>query len=290
MRLLKFNNTIVDIDYQTAIGIDFQGYDISDPGKRKISVSNSFTIPATSQNERLIGFAGNPQSLDISVYQPIVVNYWNENKQLIRNGKARITEVGARISVIVYEKLDFWDLMGNFMWHDFLTEFVTWLGLPSAASPYSGTFQSFIDQYTDTDEGLLLPFTIGHLATYSPDELTYLEDTSKLWLKYAPEFAVFNIEYGGHFCIYCKSIFEFIEYKYGVDLSVNDTGISNNIFQDAIASQMYVTAPDISISYAAGNYWFIVRGGGAIKDGNTPDDKEGKSLYEFSPYELCMLI
>ena len=283
MRLLKFNNQLVDIDEQTAIGIDFQAYDVAKPGSRKVSVSNNFTIPKTAGNMRMIGFAGNPQSIDNSVYDKIVVDYFNDNMQLIKKGSAQVTEVGERISLLVYEKESFWELMTDYKWPDFLVEFIAWMqeekSLPSSTAPFVGTFQQFIDGYINTSEGLFLPFFIGNLAKHEVSSV-FIEDTSKLWLKYnaasSPE-----TSFGGHWCIYCKTIFEFIESKYGVNLSVTDNTIDYNIFEDAIASTDYVRAGNISIEYTPTGFYFSANASGVFSPEKTTNDKESKSLYDF---------
>jgi hypothetical protein len=285
MRLLKFNNVAIEIDDQTAIGIDFQGYDIQDPGKRKIAISNSFTIPKTSHNLKQIGHAGNPQSISTIPYNPIIVQYYNDNKQLIRNGSARITEVSDRVSLMVYEKASFWDLMADFLWPNVQQELLTWLqtekSYPSATTPFVGTFQAFIEDYTDTIEGLILPHFISNLANYSPDDLTYLEDTTNLWLKYNTSGGVINGN-GGHWCVFCKTIFEFIEYKYDVDFSVLTTAYDYNIFQDAIAKVMYTPMRNILVEYTSTGFYFRVDTEAQFLPEKTTLDKESKSMYDFT--------
>jgi hypothetical protein len=285
MRLLKFNGQDVEIDETTAIGIDYQGYDVQDPGKRKVAVSNTFTIPKTSRNLFLIGFAGNPQSLSIDIYELITVTYYNDNKILIRNGRARIVEVSDRISIFVFEKESFWELMTDYLWPNFLSDFMIWMkaekSLPSITTPFVGTFQQFIDVYKDTTEGIYLPIFISNLANYSPDGLTYLEDTSNLWIKHN-ETGTTLTALGGHFCIYAKTIFEFIEYKYGVDFSVTSTAYDYNIFEDAIASVLYIPARNISITYTATGFYFTCDTVNQFLPETNSNDKESKSLYDFT--------
>jgi hypothetical protein len=286
MRLLRFNGENVDIDEKTAIGIDFQGYNVKDPGKRKVSVSNTFTIPATSNNMRLIGYAGNPQSLSTTVYNLITVNYYNENKTLIRNGRARITEVGERISVFVFEKDNFWELMADFLWPDFLTEFLTWMqaekGLPSATSPFVGTLQQFVDAYSVTTEGIFLPLYIGNLSKYDVGG-SFIEDDTTLWLKHHNTGDTITA-LGGHFSIYCKTIFEFIEYKYGVNLSVTSTEYDYNIFEDVIASAMYVPARNLSIEFTPTGFYFQTDFDGQFLPEKNSNEKDSKSLYDFTKW------
>jgi hypothetical protein len=81
MRLLRFNgfsgdtSNDVDIDDKTAIGITLQSFDIKDPSVRKISISNSFTIPKTAHNMKILESVGNVQSLSDIVYRTVVVEY-----------------------------------------------------------------------------------------------------------------------------------------------------------------------------------------------------------------------
>ena len=63
MRLLYINNQLADIDEETAIGIDFQAYDLKDPAKRKLNTSNSFTIPKTANNLNILGNPDNHRPL-----------------------------------------------------------------------------------------------------------------------------------------------------------------------------------------------------------------------------------
>lgn len=62
MRILKINGKFADIDEKTAIGIDAQSYDVSNPSGRKVNVSNDFDIPLTSNNQKIIGYINNVQS------------------------------------------------------------------------------------------------------------------------------------------------------------------------------------------------------------------------------------
>jgi len=287
MRLLKFNNEIVDIDEKTAIGIDLQAYDVAEPGSRKVAASNKFTIPLTANNLRIIGFAGNPQSISTTVYSSLVCNYWNQNKQLIRSGTARITEVGERISVFAFEKSAVWTLMQDFTWGDFQEEFITWLqeekGLPSAAAPFVGTFANFLAPYIAATEGVVLPFIIGTLGLYDPDDgENFVEDLGSLYLKYDRTYLGANINgHGGHFCAYCKSIFEFIEDKYEVDFSTAGAE-AYNIFSDVVAEAMYTPIRNLSIQHTLTGFYFLFDDQSKFLPEDTTVDKVDKTLYDFT--------
>jgi len=287
MRLLKFNGELVDIDDQTAIGIDLQGYDITQPGSRKIASSNKFTIPRTANNMRLIGFAGDPQSNSTKVYNAIACKYYNQNKGLIKNGTARVVEVGDRISVFAYDKPVVWSQMQGVSWPDFQNDFITWLqdekGLPSATSPYVGTFADFVAQYISTTEGIILPFIISNLALYDPDEGTnYVEDTGHLYLKYNRTIDGTTVDgLGGHFCVYVKTIFEYIEDTYNVNLSVSGSE-AYNIFADAVASVMYTPLRNLHIEHTGSGFYFRYHNTGKFLPEDNAEDKPEKTLYDFT--------
>lgn len=288
MRLLKFNGEQVDIDEKTAIGIDFQAYDVSEPGSRKVASSNKFTVPLTARNLRLTGFPGDPQSISKTVYSRIKCEYWNQNKKLIQNGIARITEVSDRISVLAYEKSDVWTKMEDYYWPGFQSEFITWLqekkGLPSADNPFAGTFSSFIAQYLDTTEGVILPLFISNLALFDPDDgENYIESLGSIYIKYNNTVDGEVVDaLGGHFCAYCNTIFEFIEYKFGVDFSATDTSFDYNIFQDTIASIMYTPLRNLSIRHTSTGFYFLYDNEAAFVPEETTDDKGDKTLYGFT--------
>jgi len=288
MRLLRLNGSNVDIDDNTAIGITIQTYDFKEPGKRKIKVSNNFNIPVTSNNLEIIGFANNVQSTDKTVYGKLTCNYWVDNKQLIENAFARVTEIGDRINIFVFEKPDVWELMKTFLWEDFTDEFLTWLqdekGYPTAASPFLGNFNDFILDYIGTTEGLLLPMYMGNLYNYNPGS-GYLEDETNIWLKYYPDTADEPAN-GGHFCAYAISIFEFIEYKYSVNFLTSGGLVTKNIWDDAIAPLIYTPLRNIDVRYhytgiVNDGFYFELLASGQFQPEKDIDDKGDKSLYDF---------
>jgi hypothetical protein len=167
MRIFKINDQLVDLDEKTAIGITFQAYDMKDPGKRKVNISNTFTIPATANNMAIIGFAGNVHSNDTTIYDVMYCDYYIDNEHIIKNSKVRIQEVSDRISLFVFQKDDIWEALKLYKWADFVPEFLTWLqtskGYYSESSYFNGTFESFITTLSGHTTGLVLPMYFGNL-------------------------------------------------------------------------------------------------------------------------------
>jgi len=126
-RLLRFNKYDVDIDDDTAIGINLQCYDVKEPSKRLVNITESFTLPLTANNKRLFGFAGNPQSTDKTIYSALKAEYWNGAAKLIDNAMVRIDEISDRASCYLVEKNSVWDDLKLILWPDFAREYIEWL-------------------------------------------------------------------------------------------------------------------------------------------------------------------
>lgn len=285
MRLLKFNSINVDIDDNTAIGIDFQAMDFKEPGKRKLSVSNTFTLPKTAKNLGLIGHAGNPQRISKDVYDKIYCDYYINNKQLITKGSVRIDAVSDRISCYVVQKNDIWDNLALEDWTTFQTNLLIWLqenkSIPSASSPFIGTWQAFVESFINTTSSIIMPFYIGNLAWYSPDEVNYLEDFSALWVKYHSS-TMDTAALGGHMCCFVKTIFEYIEDTYNVDFLTSDTVTPGNIWLDEIAPTMFTPFRNISIQYySTTGYYFQTDFSGQFLPEKDVKDKGDKTLLDF---------
>lgn len=299
MRLLYINDVLMDIDEQTSLGIDFQAYDIKDPSKRKVNISNKFSIPKTAHNMAVFGFADNPQSTSDIIYNTITCDYWQDNNHLIENGLVRVEEISDRLSLYFTGKNTIWEDLKLLTWDAFLTEYLAWAkdvkGLP-VYQPTNNDFADFIADFTTATDGIILPFYYGNLLNSTVES----ETSTKIILSYSIFHYLSYSELfgGGHFCIFAKSIFEFIEYKYSVNFCVNESSITGNIWDDTIAPTAYTPARNLFVesvvSYPGGIY--TIDGYEILKKRSyygTPDqiaifeplndvkDKEDKTLFDF---------
>jgi len=249
MRLLRINDINVDIDDQTAIGIDFQSYDIKNPGKRYVNISNTFTIPLTANNRAIFGNAEDPQSLSTKVYEDAICSYWVDNQQLIDNARCRVDSIQDRISLFIFQKDDIWDQLKDVLWGDFITDFVDWgenvknwtgVGISNAL----GSLMLFLNNFRSTTEGIILPMYQSNLYQYDPTGAGTVETIGNMALEWYDN-AADGTASGGHFCIYVKSIFEFIEYTYDVNFLTSGGVADGNIWDDPIATALYVPARDL---------------------------------------------
>ena len=289
MRLLKINSHKIDLDSKTAIGVTFQGYDVKSPGVRKVNISNTFTIPATDRNLQVFGYANNPQTLSTKIYQQNTIDYWVDNQQLIKSAKVRVNEIQERISLFVFQKPDVWDQIKLIQWPDFAKDFIKWLqdnkGLPAKDNPFIGTFVDFIEPYTTATTGVKLPFYFGNLYNYDPDGgQQYLEDPNSIYLRYWQEQG--DKADGGHFCVYCKDIFEYIEDTYNVNFLTGGGQKVGNIWDDDIANSLYIPLRDLGIRYnysggSVNGFYFEFNEDTKFLPLKDQKDKAGKKLYDF---------
>ena len=296
MRLLYINSTLVDIDEETSIGIDYQAYDVKDPSKRKVNISNTFSIPKTAHNLAVFGFPDNPQSTSEIVYNEITCDYWIDNNHIIVNGTVRIEDITDRINLYVTNKNSIWDKLKLFTWSAFVDEYLAWAkdvkGLP-IYQPTNNDFNDFLSNFTTATDGIILPFYYGNFLHSTVDT----ETKTKIVLNNYNNSSAFTYpKYlfgGGHFCVFVKSIFEFLEYKYSTNFCVSEIGVTGNIWDDAIASVMYTPVRDIVVKtfyttpsltilgYSLDSHLLPSGPRPVFEPLNDVVDKEDKTLFDF---------
>lgn len=260
MRILRINNLDIDIDEKTAIGITFQAYDFKYPGKRKVKLSNSFSIPLTANNKSIIGWGNDVQTTDTTIYDSLSCDYWVNNEQLITNAVVRIDEItNSRIKMYVVNKDTFWDELQAYSWVDFQEEYEDWLidqgeyflGFDGTPNYFTGTLADFFANQYQGDR-VLIPMYLGNFYQYNPGS-GYLETEDKIYMTY-------SADNGGHVCTYIKSIFEFIEYKFDVDFLTSSTD-TTIIWNDTYAPEVYIPLRDIAhVTNGTGGYaWHVLR-------------------------------
>ena len=272
---------VLNVDDQTAIGITLQAYDIKEPGKRKVNITNSFTLPKTSNNFAAFGWAGNPQSDSSIVYDSMYIDYWVDNQLLIDKAKIRVEEIGDRITCMSFQKDDVWDLLKLLLWPQFENEFVVWMGtegiIPTPTAPFAGNFSNFIQKYAqnDTNKGVLLPFYYSNLARYQAENTSvFLERGNDIYLQYGSM-------YGGHFTVYIKTIFQFLEHKFGVSFVTNGDG-DHNIFKDSYALRINIPFRNLYCESSVANQWYFdIRQSLSFAPLNDVKDKADKTLGQF---------
>lgn len=319
MQLLRFNgfsgddSNDVDIDDTTAIGITISAYDFDTPGERKINISNSFTIPLTDKNRRILGIPANVQVVNDIMYHTLKCEYWLDNVKLI-DGKCKISEIGERITVVIYNKPEIWGYLSDIKWepttgttfNDELTieqnqlisdglqlGILKWLQTSggiygSEDNKYNGTFNDLIISASTNTENIILPYYHGNLVDYKLAG-TIKESEGDLYLGISHVVSGATKESsGGHFCIYVKTIFKFIEEVFNVNfgsglyMSGNTGDIDNNLFDDVAFNKIVVPLRNIILQGDStdGFYFKYINGVDTFSPLKETDSYKGKTVYD----------
>lgn len=275
MRRLEINDLLVDIDEKTAIGVTYQTYDIKNPAKPLNKRTNSFTVPATSHN---LGILGNPQSIhstDITVYKKMNCNYWDGNNQILTNSNVTLEEISNnRIKLYIVEKDDIWDQLKKISWNDFSANLIAWLqsekGLPSESNPIAGDLVDLINGYEviESAEGIVLSYFVSG-AEKEDGVLSQILINN-------------NTISGGHFSVYFKTIFEYLEFAYDVNFGTEGGIFPSNIFDDIVANKMIIPIRELKVVTKLGNSYYELLEDFDLKFTPYKDirDKKDKKAYD----------
>jgi hypothetical protein len=251
MRLLRINGEIADIDEDTAIGIDLQAYDFKDPGKLKVNVSNTFSLPATAKNMRILGSPGNPSRVDNTIYSRISVDYQVKNKMYITGGAARVESIKkGRINMFVAQRPGFIDRMKSVTLNQFLQQWFV-----HAFENYMfASYEALVNAYAEGRNGVILPAMIGTLADL-PDEkervIEYFgfDKGSEIVNEMAMRVQHHDegwVAHGGHFCVFIEPLFKYFEEYFGVDLN-SASPAAYSLFNDDVFKSLYIPCRNINV-------------------------------------------
>ena len=262
MRLLVINGKKVDVDESTVIGVNIEGFNLSNLNNQSTTHSNTFTIPLTANNRNLIGNMGNPQSNSTKVYDELRTTYIVNNEKIINNALVIVKEISDRISLFVYEKKNIWQWLQDFSYPDFMNDLVLWLqsyhnteyNLPDFENRFTGTWDEFVLEYTTNTEGVRLGNAIsslyGTLET-EKDIVVFEEQQGE------------GTYQGTHFELYLTTVFKYIEYKFGVNFltQAEEGEVLGNIWDIEYIKNITVFAPSIALKvldlYGDISYYFV---------------------------------
>lgn len=274
MRLLKINDTIVDIDAQTAIGITYQGIDLKDPSVRKIATSNSFSIPTTLNNLMIFGLAGSVHAIGAQLYDSLIVNYWINNDKIISLGKVNVDSISDRIYLTIISATDVFDKMKLLKGYELWTLLFYWLRdgsgeqFPTVTDQMSGTIGDFMSVFGTNTHGIVIPAYFGNLYNQlSPDGSYYLEDKTNIFLNYPQytddttlprSFDLLKTFYeGGHVCIYFKTFARFIESHFGVNIGASEE-FDGNMFDYDIIQKLLFPVRNFNVERGSGIFFNLI--------------------------------
>ena len=170
---IYINDILVDIDEETAMGVDFVGFSTSNLGNISLSHTNSFTIPLTNHNHKAIGFIDN---MNLNTKQ--VQSSWYGNRSfkmyadglLVFTGKVYVDEISeGRINLYVVRDRDFANILQSYtMWE--ATQAIVDVLNDELGEVYGGnaTWSNIVNFMATGSHTVWLPYAVGTLNKQYP--------------------------------------------------------------------------------------------------------------------------
>ena len=247
MITLKIDGHIADIDNDTAIGLTISGFDFSEPGNVGLNYSNSFTIPATANNDSILGFADMVCQYTLATggkpYGYHVACIYIDGIMAVR-GKLYVDSFsGDRYSVSVVDSREVYD---DFEGLPFISSGTC---VTSILADYVNDklddagiddYDDVISWCSDADNEVWIPYSAGSLFHHFPYEKVDSDNISSLADKYEEDgttledYNVFTTEYisgsssivgnykGNHFYFSAKQMLSVIYDSFGLSITIPD--------------------------------------------------------------------
>lgn len=170
---IYINDILVDIDQETAMGVNFTGFSTGNLGNISLSHTNSFTIPLTNHNHKAIGFVDN---MNLNTKQ--VQSSWYGNRGfkmyadglLVFTGKVYVDEItDGRINLYVVRDRDFANILQSYtMWE--ATQAIVDVLNDELGEFYGGnaTWSNIVNFMATGTHTVWLPYVVGTLNKQYP--------------------------------------------------------------------------------------------------------------------------
>ena len=170
---IYINDILVDIDQETAMGVNFTGFSTGNLGNISLSHTNSFTIPLTNHNHKAIGFVDN---MNLNTKQ--VQSSWYGNRGfkmyadglLVFTGKVYVDEItDGRINLYVVRDRDFVNILQSYtMWE--ATQAIVDVLNDELGEFYGGnaTWSNIVNFMATGTHTVWLPYVVGTLNKQYP--------------------------------------------------------------------------------------------------------------------------
>lgn len=265
---IKYDFFDLDIDDKTSIGISYEGFKPENPDQIGFKYSNAFSIPRTSNNDKLTGYGG----ISDDVYAPWFINYIVDNEKMVSSGKIKVTDItNDRINCSISSKATIWDKLKSDKWPDFMFEV-----FESVNKPANGDWSTFLQNYIDNSNGVTIRAFYGDLFGDSEMLLIARDEQYKSSALNEIVFKINGYE-GGQFVIPVKKIFDRILVKYGINFISNSSVFSNiSPYVQSRYFNLQFTGGALGV-YSLGYY----RGFSNGSTDGIKSDKSSKTVYDF---------
>lgn len=179
---IKINGEYADIDEQTAIGFNFQSFNPASPENLFLSYSNTFSLPLTAKNRKLIKFSDHVGYNSTEIYDKFDVDVFLCGFQLF-HGLVFVDSIVDRINMTVFDKLDFVEALKNIFFARPNTEQTTVQGLlveyVNANNSFS-TYSDIVQYMASGTNDIWLPYSLGALSEHYIAEAGEFENGRKV--------------------------------------------------------------------------------------------------------------
>lgn len=276
---LKINGQNVDIDEKTAIGLTYAGFSTANLGKISLSHTNTFSLPLTGNNRRVIAFLDNMNMNSTQIQGKWYNTYEFElyvDGMFLFKGKTYIDGYQQdRVNLFVVDSMDIIDALKNYTMWNATEAIVDTLNSELDTRFSAGATWENIVAYMETGENTAwLPYCVGTLNKQYPyDKVDNTSHTHSCGNRYDDtdnadnkerynlntenvmtlEF-ITNNEIVGDYktgCIYVK-LYTLLSTVLG-ELGLN-ASFDNNVYQTL--SRQYIRMPDIVTHMGLTTYHF----------------------------------
>lgn len=167
------NSILIDIDEDTAMGVNFEGFSTESLGKIYLSHTNTFSIPLTNHNRTALGFVDN-MNMNTNVvqgswYSDMVFKMYTDGL-LVFTGTVYIDEIrDGRIELFIIRDKDLMDTFKQYTMWDVTQAIIPVInsGLDTQFSE-GATWDNIVGYMATGDNMVWLPYSVGTLSKQYP--------------------------------------------------------------------------------------------------------------------------
>lgn len=170
---IYINDTQIDIDDSTAIGVNFAGFSTESLGQISLSHTNTFSIPITNHNRKALGFLDNMnmnnQTIQSAWYGGYNFKMYTDGMYVF-GGQANIDTISnGRINLYIVRSRGFADALSEYSMWDATQAIATVLNTElNTQYPSGATWDNIVDYMADGSNTAWIPYSVGTLSKQYP--------------------------------------------------------------------------------------------------------------------------
>ena len=217
MKRIEINGEFADLS-EESIGLNWQYFDVSNPGVRINPFTSTIKLPFTARNKRLLGYGDAIGGNMDGIRAVANVNYWLGAYKVISNGYLKVTEIDKAYICSITAKNSTVDLLENLTFKEILDD---------AAVVFGTTISATLASLRDGTSGWLLP------------RVLYDNITSSIWNIGGG----FGVAVRHELWIKISTLFDHIENLTGVSFKIIEDGdvldLADSVIYTDYLSKMY---------------------------------------------------